>query len=313
MDIIKVENISKAYRGHFWKKNVPALKGLSFEIKRGTVTGFIGPNGAGKTTTIKIILGVVLPNSGKTFINGIESSNPNSRKNLGFVSEQPYFYRHLSVFEALKFSYKLKGFEKINLEKEIKRVLDIVELNGVENKKLFNLSKGMQQRVNMAQALIGNPDLLIFDEPMSGLDPIGRALFRKIFRDLGNEGKTVFFSTHILDDIESICDSIVVLDKGEKKFSGSMDELLKNGTSSIEIIVERLNETLHAKISSLGCQIESHKDGVEIVIPSGNKDVDSAKIQTLLYENSIIPITITKQRDSLESILYGEKGKGLIS
>ena len=218
MAIIELNGVYKTYKGDFWKKSKPALENLSFKIEEGSVTGFIGPNGAGKTTTIKTILGLISPDRGESFIKGVSSKKPTARTGIGFVSEQPYFYRHLSVYESLRFSAKLKSISTTALSKMIKTSLEKVELEDVLNKKIFNLSKGMQQRVNMAQALLGNPDIYIFDEPMSGLDPLGRLLFRNIISDLGKQGKTLFFSTHILDDIENICSNIIVLSKGKKEF-----------------------------------------------------------------------------------------------
>lgn len=308
MSIIKFENVSKTYRGDFWKKHSPAVSDLSFEIEANSVTGFIGPNGAGKTTSIKMLLGLIFPSKGKCFLNGIQSDQIKSRNGLGFVSEQPYFYRHLSVRESLLFSYKLKKFDVKKAESEIERVLHKVELNGVENKKLFNLSKGMQQRVNMAQALLGDPDILIFDEPMSGLDPLGRSLFRSIFRELGQKEKTVFFSTHILEDIESICDNIVVLSKGKKEYAGSMDELLAQGTLGTDIILREIKSEERASLLNMNCRLEEHKDGVQIFVP---KDEDCNKVLEHCFNKKMIPVTVNKRTSSLEAILY-DKEEGLV-
>lgn len=304
MSIIKFENVSKTYKGDFWKKHKPAVIDLSFNVEAETVTGFIGPNGAGKTTSIKMLLGLIRPSKGKCFLDGISSSDVKSRTRLGFVSEQPYFYRHLSVKESLLFSYKLKQYDISKAEDEISRVLHTVELKEVEDKKLFNLSKGMQQRVNMAQALLGDPDILIFDEPMSGLDPLGRSLFRSIFRDLGSRKKSVFFSTHILEDIESICDNIVVLSNGRKEYSGKIDDLLEKGELGTDIVLKSITNDHREALEREGCIIEEHKDGIQVFV---EKDKNHEEVLENCFSLKNIPLSVIKRNASLESILYDRK------
>lgn len=308
MAIIRFENVHKTYKGDFWKKQKSVVTDLSFEIEKETVTGFVGPNGAGKTTSMKMLLGLIRPTKGICFLKGISSDNKESRRSVGFVSEQPYFYRHLSVRESLMFSMKLKGINVNASEKEIERVLGLVELTGVKNKKMFNLSKGMQQRVNMAQALIGDPEIFIFDEPMSGLDPLGRLLFRSIFRELGDRKKTLFFSTHILEDIETVCDNILVLSKGRKEYFGNISDLLEKGTLGTDIFLSNASKKLKEKLSATGCNVIGKAEDIQIFVP---KNINLKDTMEICYEMNSIPHSVNKRSASLESILY-DREEGLV-
>jgi len=227
-NLIELKNVSKIFNEALEKKAKTAVSDLTFTVEEGAITGFIGPNGAGKTTSIKMILGLVKPTKGEVSLMGISANNPLAREEVAFVSEQPYFYEHLSAYETLKFICKLKRFYKKETDREIDRVLDIVGMKRHAKERVKSFSKGMQQRLNMAQALIANPKLIIMDEPMSGMDPLGRRLFRELFKDLAERGTTIFFSTHIVEDIQTLCDKIVVLSKGKLRLSGSVDEIIKS-------------------------------------------------------------------------------------
>lgn len=240
MNVIELRNVSKFYRKDFWTPRLSAVTNLSISVKKGVVTGFVGPNGAGKTTTIKMIMGLIRPSEGKVSICGKDAFLPKSRKGVAYLCEQPYFYAHLTVSETLKFTADLLGLPSKSITDEIKSVLSVVELSEKNDVKVKELSKGMQQRLTMACALVGDPQILILDEPMSGMDPPGRRLFRKLFRDLVNKGKTIFFSTHVLDDIESVCDEVIVLSKGKLVFSGEVKTLLEKGFLGTDMVVSDL-------------------------------------------------------------------------
>lgn len=310
MPLLELKNVSKSYRNHFWNKQVPAVTDLTFSISEKSITGFIGPNGAGKTTSIKILLGLIRPDKGYSFIRGVPSQNPLSRNKVAYVSEQPCFYTHLTTIESLTFLYTLNKFPKEKLHSEIERVLAAVKLTGTENKKINAMSKGMQQRLNMAQALLGDPDIFIFDEPMSGLDPLGRRLFRTVFRQLAKEGKCIFFSTHILEDVEQLCDNVVVLSRGSISYAGGVKDLLDKYNSGTELIVPKLSHELMETLETKGCTITEHDSAHHALFVPIDNDINEC--QDFLHNNKVYPTAITPRTHSLESILYAsEEGGGL--
>ncbi len=212
---LKIENVSKSLPEGFIPKKKCIIRDLSLEVERESIFGFLGSNGAGKTTTIKLIVGLLYPDSGSIEIFGESNSSKNAKSRVGFLPENPSFYDYLSGYEFLKFYGELCGISESGLDKRINHVLELVSLTGVSEKQLRKFSKGMKQRIAMAQTLLNDPDLLILDEPMSGLDPIGRREMRDLILDLKERGKSIFFSSHILADAEMICDSVGFLKDGE--------------------------------------------------------------------------------------------------
>jgi ABC-2 type transport system ATP-binding protein len=302
---IEVCNFSKTYRKHFWTKLLFAVNNCNFSVRKNKITGFVGPNGAGKTTTIKSIMGLVQPTSGKLKLNGCDTQHPSARKSVAYLSEQPYFYPHLTVWESLELIAHLLSLPSKDISNEISRVLTIVELNGKEHIKVKEMSKGMQQRLNMAQAMLGNPELMILDEPMSGMDPPGRRLFRTLFKQLSDNGATIFFSTHVLEDIEAVCDEVVVLSKGCVTYTGEVATILSNGLLGTDIFISSLPEILAKKIGEIGCEYKTTADGkIQIFVP---KDKNSLDIQKLLYAENIYPEKISSRRMNLEDLLYGRE------
>jgi len=302
-NILTVENITKVYRRGFRAVRVNAVTGVSFALAENRITGFVGPNGAGKTTTIKMAMGLVRPGAGRITLMDKDACLPAARVGVAYVSEQPYFYKHLSVGETIDFSARLIGVKRSSIDAERKRVLDAVELTGRESSKVRNLSKGLQQRLNMACGLLGNPKLLILDEPMSGLDPPSRRLFRNLFKTLGDEGRTIFFSTHVLEDIETVCRDVVVLDAGKLRFTGSVASLLEKGTLGTELVVSSLPDNLSNELKNDGAEISQTPDGgVMIFIPI---KIDAGSYQRKLYENGVFCQSIQKRSMPLESLLYG--------
>lgn len=299
---LELRNITKIYKKGFRAVKVPAVTNLSFSVEPESITGFVGPNGAGKTTSIKMLLGLVKPTHGHCIIRGEDSCNPRARQRVAYASEQPYFYQHLTVRESLSFVYHLNRFPSHKLSSEIDRVLQSVELTGVHDKKLNTLSKGMQQRCTMAHALLGEPDIYIFDEPMSGLDPVGRQLFRKIFRMLAQQRKCVFFSTHILEDIELLCDHVIALSKGSLVFYGALRELIDQHTLGTELIVRQLSDDHLRHLRSQGFEVSEQAQSHYMIFVPSDKDVEAC--QRYLYTNAIFPKTIQSRKRSLESILY---------
>ncbi len=302
MNFLELKTVSKSYRNHFWSRAVPALQDLSFVVPQKGITGFVGPNGAGKTTSIKILLGLLTPTAGSAYIRGVPSHLPEARRNVAYVSEQPYFYHHLTARESLTFAYRLNRYPPDKLTAEIDRVLQTVQLTAIGDKKIHTLSKGMQQRLNMAHALLGNPSIYILDEPMSGLDPLGRRLFRDLFLDLAAKDKCLFFSTHIIEDIERLCKYVIALDKGAMVYAGSLDELLARNTAGAEIHVDAIPENIIGRLHERGYTVTTvDPDNRIIHVPT---DKEAQVCQKLLYEHNIFPKTISRRTASLESILY---------
>ena len=224
-----------AQRGLSFRKQVRGLLGVTFDVPRGACFGFVGPNGAGKTTLLKVLLGLIQADSGTVSVLGFPHDDPRWRSRIGYLPEQPYFYDHLSPVEYLDLAGRLFGIESVLRKKRSKELLDRLGLGASANVAMRKFSKGMLQRLGVAQALINDPELLILDEPMSGLDPIGRRELRQLFLELRDAGKTLFFSSHILSDVESLCDSVAVLRDGRLIAAGPLNEVLKVDTEHVEI------------------------------------------------------------------------------
>ncbi len=240
---VVLENVVKIYSHPMkvWEK-VVSVNDLSFELPEGRVTGFVGHNGAGKTTTIKMIMGFITPTKGKISVLGKEPSDVISKKKIGFLPERPYFYTHLNSREFLSYFGSLSGLSRSDLDRLIPLTLKRVGLEDLGKRRLSSFSKGMLQRIGIAQAIIHDPDLVIMDEPMSGLDPIGRKEVKDVIASLRRDGKTVLFSSHILSDVEDLSDNVLVLSKGQKQYSGSLEALLERNISKYEIVFSAKNE-----------------------------------------------------------------------
>ena len=211
-----------------------ALKGLSLSVQTGEVFGFLGPNGAGKTTTMNVLLGYVNATSGAAYLFDVNVREPIARQRIGYLPELTYYYKFLTVEELLRFYARIFEIPKSETEPRIDRLLKLVELEHARKRPIRTYSKGMQQRAGIAQALINNPDLLLLDEPTSGLDPLGRMKVREIIQRLKNEGKTVFFSSHELGEVETICDRVAILHQGELKVAGRVSDLVKEYQCNLE-------------------------------------------------------------------------------
>lgn len=227
MDIIKVSGIQKSFRPDFYKKPTQVLKNVSFVIPQGKFIGLIGPNGAGKTTTIKCLLQFIFPDKG-TIQFGDNKSFIEFKKHIGYLPERPFFQEFLTGLEFLKLHWDLSGTKKDNFAHRAAEVLELVKLTHAKDKKLKDYSKGMLQRIGIAQSLIAFPDFLILDEPMSGLDPDGRILIKDILKDLKKTHITVLMSSHLLEDIDELCEELIVIHQGECFYNGETSEFKKN-------------------------------------------------------------------------------------
>jgi ABC-2 type transport system ATP-binding protein len=215
-----------------------AVEALSLGVKSGEVYGFLGKNGAGKTTTIKMVLGLLAATQGEIRVFGQDARDPRVRARIGFCPERASFYDYLTTYETLEFFGGLSGMSGPSFHARIREVLAMVGLDGEENNHVRTFSKGMQQRLGIAQSLLGNPDLLIFDEPTTGLDPFGRSFVKKLILDLKAQGKTVFFSSHQLLDVQEVCDCVGVIHHGKLVYGGTVTEFLDGGRSLEDRFVE---------------------------------------------------------------------------
>jgi len=262
MNAIEISNLSKVYKGKRGK-GVEALADISLTIGQGEVFGFLGPNGAGKSTTIKTLMGQIRPSQGSADLFGIPVSDPAARKRVGYLPENPAFYDFLTATEYLSFVGTAFGMTSHSIEKESERLLGLLELRDAANRPMRGYSKGMIQRLGLAQTMLHDPDLYILDEPMSGLDPLGRSLVKDIIKDLRSRGKTVFFSTHITSDIEVVCDKVGFIVKGRLRKVDNVKNILHQGilgyviqisdntgaTQEIEVDKEGLERFLKESIS----------------------------------------------------------------
>ena len=224
--VLQVAGLGKTFRTPFAGRRIVAVRGVSFEVRRGEIFGFLGPNGAGKTTTIKMLMGLVAPTAGTMEILGVRAPSPDVMARVGFLPENPYVFPYLSPREFVTLCGRLSGLRGGALDHRVASVLGRVGLAGAIDRAVAKLSKGMLQRVGLAAALVHDPELLVLDEPMSGLDPVGRKEVRDLIVEEKHRGRTVFFSSHILSDVEMLCDRVSILRRGEVVVAGELHELL---------------------------------------------------------------------------------------
>jgi ABC-2 type transport system ATP-binding protein len=295
MAAIEILDLEKSYSVGFWRKRPKlALRPLRLTIEAGEVFGFLGPNGAGKTTTLKLLLGLVLPTAGTARILGMDMNDPRVKSEIGFLPEQPYFYDHLSARELLHYYGQLSGVPAKGRSARVDKMLARVGLSDSAGVQLRKFSKGMLQRVGLAQAILHDPKLVFLDEPMSGLDPMGRREVRELIQQLRHEGKTVFFSTHILSDAEALCDRVGVIHQGELRGVGSVAELTSEEHGKVEIIF--CGQTVPAGLTNLGALATVSGDMVNAVLPEERQD---AALE-LLRRERIKLISLAPVRSSLE-------------
>jgi len=296
MAAIEILGLEKTYMVGFWRKQPKrALRPLHLSVEEGEIFGFLGPNGAGKTTTLKMLMGLVFPTAGTARILGREWTDPKVKAQIGFLPEQPYFYDYLTAHELLGYYAQLSGVPGKERKGRIDEVLAQVGLTDVKGVQLRKFSKGMLQRAGIAQAILHNPKLVFFDEPMSGLDPLGRREVRDLMEQLKAEGKTVFFSTHILSDAEALCDRVAIINKGELRGVGAVEDLTSAVLGKVEVVWQ--GSAVPASMKALGAECHVTGDTVRAILPENQQD---AAIDALRRER-IRLIAITPLRTSLEA------------
>ncbi|HSD50046.1 MAG TPA: ABC transporter ATP-binding protein [Candidatus Methylomirabilis sp.] len=249
--VIEIEGLCKDFRLGFWRRRRRILNALSLTVYRGEIFGYLGPNGAGKTTTIKLLTGLILPTAGSARLLGQDLSRIFAKQRVGFLPENPYFYDYLTGREFLDLCGRLFSLPARLRRERIGRLLHLTQLAEAADRQLRKYSKGMLQRLGLAQALINDPALVILDEPMSGLDPLGRKAMRDVILQLKAEGRTIFFSSHILPDVEVLCDRVGILVGGHLRDVGRLEEILKTPTESIELTLRRVSPALMASLRDL--------------------------------------------------------------
>jgi ABC-2 type transport system ATP-binding protein len=304
MPIIEINNLTKDYEVGFWRKRkVRALDGLSLSVEPNQIFGFLGANGAGKTTTLKLLMRLIFPTAGSARILGHDISDVSMHTRIGYLPENPYFYDYLTAREFLDYCGQLFGLDKSVRVARTEQLLARVNLDRKSwDRQLRKFSKGMLQRVGLAQALVNDPEIVFLDEPMSGLDPVGRREVRDLIATLRGEGKTVFMCSHILSDIEVLCDSVAILKGGRVAQSGSLDELRAQETTGIEILAIGPDAATLQQVLTNGAQVWSTPSGVRIGV-GDEREVD--EVLKALRELDGKLISVQPVRQSLEDLFLG--------
>lgn len=301
MEAIRTEALSKTYVKGLRQRKVLALDNLSLTVNQGEIFGFLGPNGAGKSTTIKLLCDLIRPTSGRAAILGLDVRRPEARRQIGYLPENPNFYAFLTGWELLEFHGTLHGMIQPSIREHGKRLLAMLELSDAAKRPLRTYSKGMVQRLGIAAALIHDPLVLIFDEPMSGLDPVGRKLVTDLMLDMRDRGKVVFFSTHILHDVEVICDRIGIISHGESRFTGTLPDIISESFSSYEILLRRVSPAQIEALIQKGHNPTSFEDKMKVEIPKG----DLLTFLASFMQEDVELISIEPKRLSLEDFFMG--------
>jgi ABC-2 type transport system ATP-binding protein len=247
---VRIENLTKIFPVPLRRQRITAVRNLSFEVHPGEVYGLLGPNGSGKSTTLKILLGLVTPNQGRAMIFGQDSRDYHSRRDVGFLPENPYFYKFLTAAETLRFYGKVCGMGGTILNKRIDELIHLVGLEDARDRRIGGFSKGMLQRIGLAQALIQDPRLVVLDEPTAGVDPAGSHQIRDLILDLKKRGKTVLLTSHLLEQVQEICDRVGIMARGEMIREGALADLVsvKNQT---EFVIENATPEIRSQIEHL--------------------------------------------------------------
>lgn len=304
--LIATVRLSKVYRSGFRLRRINALTDVTMSVQPGEIYGFLGPNGAGKTTLIKILIGLARPTSGTATVFGRPPRDARVKARLGFLPEQPYFYEYLTAAEFLQLAARIAGVPQNEVAGRVNGLLRLVRMEHVAANQLRGFSRGMLQRMGIAQALIGDPELVILDEPMGGLDPVGRKEFRDIIVGLRERGKTVFFSTHILSDVEMICDRVGIIINGRIAEEGRLEDILGTTADAIEVTVRGVSGKIVKAFERIAQQ--SVKSGETMLLTlAREEDVD--KVMAIAHETGCRIQSIVPRRATLEDYFMARIGQ----
>jgi ABC-2 type transport system ATP-binding protein len=299
-EIVRVQNVVKDFRPGFGLRKKRVLDGITLSVREGEIFGFVGPNGAGKTTTLKVLLGLIRATSGEARILGHDVRETGFREHIGFLPENPYFHEFLTGREFLRFYAKLAGFPRRERERRIAQLLHWVGLAHAGDARLRTYSKGMLQRLGIAQALVHDPQVVFLDEPMSGLDPLGRKDIRDLILRLRDEGTTVFMNTHILPDVEMLCDRVAIIVRGRIRWEGRIEDFLADGAEpESDVVLARLSPELATRLEErYGAALRGHGDRVELRVL--HKQVEG--VLGVALGSGAEVISVTPHRASLETV-----------
>ncbi len=304
--MIEFKNVTKTFKTDFWAKSFCALDKLSFSIDEGKLIGFLGANGAGKTTSIKIMMDFIRHDSGEViYSKALGQSKKEILSNIGFVPERPYFYPYLTGREFLEYMAKLNDVPRKEVAPSIKKWSEVFNIAYPLDRKIRGYSKGMLQRLGFVSSLVHNPKLIVLDEPLSGLDPIGRKEIKDALLGLNKEGKTIFFSSHIVSDVEEICEHVVVLQKGKGLYQGSIDELIRDNISSDYVIKTQLSNC--SPIDLLGASINSTTELEQNIFLIHCSKTNKDKCLSSLLNSGGDILSVNSNRPTLEQVIYNIK------
>jgi ABC-2 type transport system ATP-binding protein len=303
---VRVEGLRKSYRSGFWRRRAETLRGVSFSVPAGRAVGYLGANGTGKTTTLKVLVGLLEPDGGTAEVLGLPVHDPACRRRVGFLPENPYFYEHLTAREALRFYGGLSRMDPAAAEARAMPLLERVGLAPAADRRLGEYSKGMRQRLGVAQALLHDPELLVLDEPMSGLDPFGRLLVKDLMLEERARGRTVFFSSHILADVEEVCDYAVILADGRVTASGTVQDLLGRGVAEYEVAVRGAGPAALEAAAPGRVRFARTDGGITSARIPG--DVDPAALHAAVAAAGGVVVELVPRRETLEDLFVRTGG-----
>jgi ABC-2 type transport system ATP-binding protein len=308
MPAIAIEGLSKDFLVGFWRKRpVRALDNLDLSVEKGEVFGFLGPNGAGKTTTLKMLMNLLRPTSGRAWILDEPVDSVSMHRRIGFLPENPYFYDYLTGRELLVYVARLFGIPRQTADRKVSELLERVGLRKAADIQLRRFSKGMIQRIGIAQALVNDPEVVLLDEPMSGLDPLGRREVRQVVAALKSQGVTVFFSSHILPDVEALCDRVAIMNRGRLQAAGALNEILKMKIEGHEVILSGADRAVAAGLPSMCDQVTSIGDRL-CLRAATSEQVES--IVRCALSNGAVLVSANPIRPSLEDYFFQEIRSG---
>jgi ABC-2 type transport system ATP-binding protein len=296
---IEIDRLAKTFRQGFWMRKVDAVRGISLVAREGEILGFVGPNGAGKTTTIKMLTGLIRATGGRATVYAKEVPSPEAMKRVGFLPENPYVYPYLTPREFVSMCGRLSGLSGASLRKRTGESLERTGIAYAADRQVRLLSKGMLQRTGLAAALVAGPDLLILDEPMSGLDPVGRREVREIIFEERTRGRTVFFSTHILSDVEALCDQVVILREGLVVVSGRVRDLVRSEVRRVDITIEHATPELEAGLRAGGLTVRRVAESVVVEVEGEAKVPD---VLRRALEAGATVAEVAQRRETLEDL-----------
>jgi ABC-2 type transport system ATP-binding protein len=296
--VLKVEGLHKTFRVGFFRKRIEAVRGVSFDVREGETFGLLGPNGAGKTTSMKSILRLIGPDRGTIELFGAALSQK-SLQRIGYLPENPYVYQYLRAPEFLDLCGRLVGLNAQQRASRTEAMLSLVGLSHATDRPIGRFSKGMMQRVGLAQALLHDPELLILDEPMSGLDPIGRKQVRDIIVGQRKLGKTLIFTSHVLSDVEMLCDRIAIIDRGKVVARGTLDELLRRDVRRVRIQAEGVTPALQQRLLAQGLTVREQERTVHVTI-EGDQGLSPLLLELLREGASVLEVE--PERETLEEL-----------